>query len=379
MEIAEKGIREDIMIQEIIAFLGRRGEFFYISVFMLLMFFIFLISWLIEPRRLINGGLFTIFFISVFAWITVMINKSTSRGLQRAYNLLLLIVFFGIILILVFAWLFLFWNAYFVWKYESHTLPNLLTLFSGFIALIFSVIFILGPGRYLPHWLSALLASIPAIAIYLGLVLYNFLVNLLLYQIYPRHYKQDYLIVLGAGLINGDQVSKLLAARINRAIQFSNRQYQKGRKRPIIIMSGGQGPDEKVPEALAMAKFAQHRGVSPDHILIEDQSKNTYQNMLFSKQLATNDFGGPNFKATFFSNNYHIFRAALLAKEVGLKANGVGAFTRLYYLPNAIIREFAGVFVMHKRRHFVIMGVIVLFFILQAILAAAGIVKFNVI
>ena len=319
MEIAEKGIREDIMIQEIIAFLGRRGEFFYISVFMLLMFFIFLISWLIEPRRLINGVLFTIFFISVFAWITVMINKSTSRGLQRAYNLLLLIVFFGIILILVFAWLFLFWNAYFVWKYESHTLPNLLTLFSGFIALIFSVIFILGPGRYLPHWLSALLASIPAIAIYLGLVLYNFLVNLLLYQIYPRHYKQDYLIVLGAGLINGDQVSKLLAARINRAIQFSNRQYQKGRKRPIIIMSGGQGPDEKVPEALAMAKFAQHRGVSPDHILIEDQSKNTYQNMLFSKQLATNDFGGPNFKATFFSNNYHIFRAALLAKEVGLK------------------------------------------------------------
>ncbi|MFR4788811.1 MAG: hypothetical protein ACLUAN_00310, partial [Lactobacillus acidophilus] len=69
------------MIQEIIAFLGRRGEFFYISVFMLLMFFIFLISWLIEPRRLINGVLFTIFFISVFAWITVMINKSTSRGL----------------------------------------------------------------------------------------------------------------------------------------------------------------------------------------------------------------------------------------------------------------------------------------------------------
>ena len=205
------------------------------------------------------------------------------------------------------------------------------------------------------------------------------LLNLLLYQIYPRRYKQDYLIVLGAGLLNGDQVSKLLAARINRAIQFSNRQYQKGRKRPIIIMSGGQGPDEKIPEALAMARFAQHRGVPTDQILIEDQSKNTYQNMLFSKRIATQDFDSDKFRATFFSNNYHIFRAALLAKEVGLKANGVGAFTRFYYLPNAIIREFAGVFVMHKRRHFVIMGVIILFFILQAILAAAGIVKFNVV
>ena len=366
------------MLNEIIAFLGRRGEFFYISVFMLLIFLIFLISWLIEPRRLINGVLFTIFLISMISWITVMVHKSTSHGLQRAYDLFVLAVLFCITGLLIFAWLFLFWNAYFVWKYESHTLPNLLTLIFGFIALILSIMFLFGPGQYLPHWLSALLASIPAIAIYLGLVLYNFLLNLLLYQIYPRRYKQDYLIVLGAGLINGDQVSKLLAARINRAIQFSNRQYQKGRKRPIIIMSGGQGPDEKISEGLAMSRFAQHRGISPDQILIEDQSKNTYQNMLFSKRLAAKDFSSNNFKATFFSNNYHIFRAALLAKEVGLKANGVGAFTRFYYLPNAVIREFAGVFVMHKHRHFVIMGLLVLFFILQAILAATGLVKFNV-
>lgn len=239
--------------------------------------------------------------------------------------------------------------------------------------------FLFGPGQYLPRWLSVLLASIPAIAIYLGLVLYNFLINLLLYQIYPRRYKQDYLIVLGAGLINGDRVSKLLAACINRAIQYSNRQYKKGRNRPIIIMSGGQGPDEKIPEAVAMAKFARKCGINTNHLLIEDKSKNTYQNMLFYKRLATKDFGSSNFRSTFFSNNYPIFRAALLAKEVGLKANGVGAFTRLYYLPNAIIREFADMFVMHKHRHFVIMGVIILFFILQAILVATGNVKFSVI
>lgn len=356
------------MLNEIIAFLSRRGEFFYISIFMLGMFFIFLLSWLIEPRRLINGVLFTFFVISALAWLTVMIHKSTSHGLQRAYALLVIACFFITGLLLIFAWAFLFWNAYFVWKYESHTLPNLLTLILGIVVLILSLIFLLGPGKYLPRWLSALLAAIPAIAIYFVLVLYNFLINLLLYQIYPRRYKEDYLIVLGAGLINGDQVSKLLAARINRAIQYSNRQYQKGRKRPIIIMSGGQGPDEKISEAAAMAKFAQSRGINKDYILLEDQSQNTYQNMLFSKRIATHNFGNTHFKATFFSNNYHIFRAALLAKEVALKANGVGAFTRFYYLPNATIREFAGVFVMHKRRHFVIMGLIVLFFIIQAIL-----------
>ena len=51
------------MLNEIVAFLGRRGEFFYISVFMLVIFFVFLISWLIEPRRLINGVFFTIFLV----------------------------------------------------------------------------------------------------------------------------------------------------------------------------------------------------------------------------------------------------------------------------------------------------------------------------
>lgn len=356
------------MMNEIIAFLGRRGEFFYISVFMLAMFFIFLLSWLIEPRRLINGILFTIFWIAAIVWLTIMIHKSTSHGLQEAYGLFITACFFITAVLLIFAWAFLFWNAYFVWKHESHTLPNLLTLILGIVALIFSLIFIFGPGKYLPRWLSILLAAVPTIAIYLGLVLYNFLINLLLYQIYPRRYHEDYLIVLGAGLVNGKKVSRLLGSRINRAIQYSNRQYSKGRKRPIIIMSGGKGADEKISEAQAMANFAKHRGVKDEYILLETQSQNTYQNMLYSKRIAIKNFGGTNFKSTFFSSNYHIFRAAILAKEVGLKANGVGAFTRFYYLPNAIIREFAGVFVMHKQRHFIVMGLIVLFFVIQAIL-----------
>lgn len=138
-------------------------------------------------------------------------------------------------------------------------------------------------------------------------------------------------------------------------------------------------PMNKYRKHLQWPAFAQQRGIPAKQILLEDQSKNTYQNMLFSKRVATEDFGNSHFKARFFSNNYHIFRAGLLAREVGLKANGVGAYTRLYYLPNAIIREFAGVFVMHKRRHFIIMGVIVLFFILQTILAITGLGRFNII
>lgn len=167
--------------------------------------------------------------------------------------------------------------------------------------------------------------------------MYNFLLNLVLYQIVPRRYKQDYLIVLGAGLIDGKKVSRLLGSRIDRAIAFSNKQYDKGHKRPKLIMSGGQGKDEDLSEAEAMK-----------------------------------DYGNEKFKVKFFTNNYHLFRAGLYAKMAHLRANGISATTRFYFLPNATIREFAGVFIMHKKRHFVIIGLIAILFIIQAIFALLG-------
>ena len=37
-----------------------------------------------------------------------------------------------------------------------------------------------------------------------------------------------------------------------------------------------------------------------------------------------------------------------------------------------MLREFAGVFIMHKKRHFVIIGLIAILFIIQAIFAVLG-------
>lgn len=137
-------------------------------------------------------------------------------------------------------------------------------------------------------------------------------------------------------------------------------------------MSGGQGKDEDLSEAEAMKDYAVKRGYDPDLILLEDKSTNTYQNMVYSKAVAIKDYGNEKFKVKFFTNNYHLFRAGLYAKMAHLKANGIGATTRFYFLPNATIREFAGVFIMHKKRHFVIIGLIAILFIIQAIFALLG-------
>lgn len=349
-----------------------------LTIIMFISLGIFLLSWLIEPRRLMNGVLFTLAFLIFLSWFAVLIFSQNNRALTYTFGSLAILLFLTISLLVAFSWVFFLWNAYFVWKYESHSLPNLLTLVIGLGLVAIWIIERLGLLHNLPQWVNFILTAAVVITIYLGIVMYNFLVNLLLYQFIPRGYHQDYLIVLGAGLINGNKVSRLLGARIDRAIAYSNKQYDKGHQRPKIIMSGGQGNDETISEAAAMKDYAIKHGMPAEYILLEDHSTNTEENMAFSKKVAMQDFGSSKFKAKFFTNNYHLFRAGLYAKKAGLHANGVGATTRLYFLPNATIREFAGTFIMHKKRHFVIISLIALIFIIQAIVIGIGWEKFRI-
>ena len=67
--------------------------------------------------------------------------------------------------------------------------------------------------------------------------------------------KLNYIVVLGAGLI-GKKVTPLLASRIDRGIEIYHK--NPGSK---LIMSGGQGPDEEIPESHAMAAYAEEHGV----------------------------------------------------------------------------------------------------------------------
>lgn len=53
----------------------------------------------------------------------------------------------------------------------------------------------------------------------------------------------------------------------------------------MLIMSGGKGGDEQIAEGEAMKRYALEQGIPEDRILVEDQSENTYENMLFSRQL----------------------------------------------------------------------------------------------
>lgn len=186
----------------------------------------------------------------------------------------------------------------------------------------------------------------------LGLLVYNtfFLLFLsylgysLLYQVLPATKKADYIIVLGSYIHNG-RVTPLLQSRVDRALAYY-RQAEKG-KRPKFVVSGGKGSDESTSEADAMRKYLLEVGVPAEDIILEDQSRNTFENFMFSKEKILTDWeksgrtGQP--QILFSTSNYHVMRASLYSKRIGFSPQGIGAPTSLYFLPTALIREYVGI------------------------------------
>lgn len=193
---------------------------------------------------------------------------------------------------------------------------------------------------------------------------------------------KDYILILGCGFRKDGTLTPLLRGRADRAVRFWREQREKTGKTAMLVPSGGQGPNEVMPEAEAIARYlVQDCGISEQHILKEDRSLNTYQNMLFSKQLIEGrsgaDAAGPNApgpdmpgtsedasvsKTIFATTNYHVFRSGVWASLAGLKAEGIGSKTKWWFWPNAFIRECIGLIKNRIREEVLLLAILAAFF-----------------
>ncbi|MEU9858499.1 YdcF family protein [Streptomyces sp. NPDC047974] len=168
----------------------------------------------------------------------------------------------------------------------------------------------------------------------------------------------DFVVVLGSGLIGGRRVPPLLASRLDRGREVYERLAARGTGAPpLLITSGGQGPDEELPESHAMADYLLERGFPEDRILREDRSRTTEENLLFSKELMEAE--RPGAACVVVTNNFHAFRAALMARKAGVDGQVVGSPTAAYFWPSATIREFAAVFLEHRAVNLTVCAVLV--------------------
>ncbi|PDY39660.1 YdcF family protein [Bacillus thuringiensis] len=339
----------------------------YFGIIPLILFIIFLISYLKDPRKIINGFLFNAF-VCFFLLFCVIISVNSSSDVLRYIIILpilalLIMLPFGIIA-LMFG---LFLNARILMKREGRRFTNCLTLLAALGMLFFMLLPIINPASLVSSHLEPIFAAISLISFYFFIHLSNFLSAYFLYQFNRPRRNQDFIIVLGSSLIN-DKVPPLLASRINKAIDFYWKQAAVNTP-PTIIFSGGQGPDEGLPEAEAMQSYAVEKGIPLEHTVQENRSVNTYQNMLFSKEIMDSLKPEGKYKSIFTTNNFHLFRAGIYARQAGLNSQGIGSKTAFYYWPNAMIREYVAIVVMGRKRHMKICGTILGFAVFVSVLS----------
>ena len=280
------------------------------------------------------------------AWIVPLITLT-------AMLVLLLIVLFFIIIVGM-----LFYNGIKIIIKEGNRWTNYLSLGLAFFLVGFVILYPNFGRFYINDWITYVYIFISLIVLYFLYIMVMYIFTAWINLINSRNPHLDYIVVLGAGLLHGKEVSPLLAARIKRGIEI-----MKNNPGSKLIMSGGQGSDEKIPEAVAMAEYARKLGVPEDKIILEKKSKTTNENIKFSHELMK-----PNSKFCLVTNSYHVYRALVLAKRQGLKCTGYGAKTKWYFTLNAFIREFIAYVTITKKLQIFITFIIFILCVSGAIL-----------
>ena len=179
-------------------------------------------------------------------------------------------------------------------------------------------------------------------------------------------FDKDAIIILGCKIKKDGTLTNLLKSRVDRALDFAKMQKEKANKDIIFVPSGGKGNDESISEAQAMKNYLLEKGINENNILVEDKSKNTYENIKFSNSLIKEKI--KNAKIAFSTTNYHVFRAGNIASEQNLNYEGIGAKTKIYFWINAFIREFIATLYTERKKHFIIILSIIINVILAIII-----------
>ena len=356
---------------------------------------LFIYSFIKEPRQFRNA----LFLFAALAWSSILL-------VLRLNNFILGLILVTLVLLTPFLTIgFLLINTIVVVRNNGFSLTSMLPfLMAGFLVLLIAsptivnyfdpdvrhiIVFVLGLFTLEGLWFSFT---------FMALLFYSWV-----YRLLPRRRQYDYIIIHGAGL-DGPRPTPLLAGRIDKALELWNKQHQHGK----FVVSGGQGADEIVSEAQAMRDYLLEKGVSADAILMEDKSTTTWENLRYSLAIinadratgvgatsaatvasrdvttvasdaSTSDVSGTatsssGFTTAVVTSDFHVFRCAEYAHNLGIKADGIGSHTKGWYWPTAFIREFIAITKAHIWPYLVIGGLYTLINVLNYAFFYLGIV-----
>ena len=121
------------------------------------------------------------------------------------------------------------------------------------------------------------------------------------------------ILVLGAGIIDNKEPSKVLAKRLDKAVELAQQFPKKA-----LIMSGDH-TDDYYNEVAVMKDYLIRHGVASERIYLDHAGYST------SESLARYRYMTDNQRVIVVTQGYHLSRALLYARKIGLQAVGVPA------------------------------------------------------
>ncbi|MBP1239932.1 uncharacterized SAM-binding protein YcdF (DUF218 family) [Frigoribacterium sp. PvP120] len=311
-----------------------------------------------DARRLRNG----VFLVAALGCTFVAgVLEVAATGPAQQSAVLLGVVVAGL-LVVVLA-LFLLGNGVTMLRSEGRSLGNLLSLLAGVAILLVPVAaaaLVFGPDvARLPGPVGVVLVALGVLLVfvagYAAATFAAFGLYSLVYSRYRHTRTPATVVVLGSGLIRGE-VPPLLRSRLDKALSVY-RSVPSTAARPLLVPSGGQGSDEPRAEGDAMAEYLLAQGADPADVRPETASTSTRENLLFSREVQRD--AGRDGSTLVVTNDYHVLRAALLARSIGSDAQVVGSPTAAYYVPSAFLREYVAIMVEHRRLNAAAVGVVI--------------------
>lgn len=148
----------------------------------------------------------------------------------------------------------------------------------------------------------------------MGLVSFAVIYEAAFFALASRHFDDkgqpslDYLVVLGARVLDHGPCAGF-ARRIEAA-----KAHLESNPGTICIACGGRGDDELVSEASCASMCLRERGIEPDRIILEDNSRNTSESLRNVAGIV--DVGQD--RIGIVTSGYHLFRALAIARWLGM-------------------------------------------------------------
>lgn len=123
----------------------------------------------------------------------------------------------------------------------------------------------------------------------------------------------DCILILGAGVYSNGSPSPMLQDRMLQGIKL----YEKGASKKLL-MSGDHGRVQ-YDEVNVMKQFAIDKGIPSEDVFMDHAGFSTYESIYRARDIFQAK------KIIIITQDYHLYRALYISKELGLDAYGVAA------------------------------------------------------